>query len=100
MKKLYFPPRIAYLLIAALLFSISILPAKAQQKRITGAKAATLQNNLNTLRATYNVKGISAAVYSPKLGTWKGVTGISHGTVALDTTMLLSAGSVTKTFIA
>src|SRR5688572_5870632 len=99
MKKIYFPQRIFRLLLAALLFSLSILPARSQQ-RITGAQATALQNCLNALKTTYNVKGITAAVYSPKLGTWKGVTGVSHGGVAIDTTMLFGAGSVTKSFIA
>lgn len=99
MKKNYFPPRLAYLLVTTLLFSLSILPLQAQQ-RITGAKAAELQSEIDYLKTMHNVKGISAAVYSPKKGTWKGVSGVSHGSVALDTTMLLGAGSVTKTFIA
>ena len=84
MKNVYFPHRISYLLLATLFFSLLMLPAKAQQ-RITGAKAADLQSELDYLKSVHNVKGISAAVYSPKMGTWKGVSGVSHGTVALDT---------------
>ncbi|MBK0401658.1 serine hydrolase [Adhaeribacter sp. BT258] len=95
----YFPLRFLGVLLAVLLFSGSLLTANAQQ-RITGAKAAVLQNSVDNLRTQYRVKGISAAVYSQKQGTWKGVSGISHGGVAMDTAMLLGAGSVTKTFIA
>lgn len=70
------------------------------QSSISPALATALQNSINTLRATYNVKGISAAAYIPHQGIWKGVTGISHGTVPIDTTMLFSMGSITKTFVA
>jgi len=50
--------------------------------------------------ATYNVKGISAAVYVPGKKMWKGVSGESYAGVPMDTSMLLSIGSITKTLVA
>jgi len=38
-----------------------------------------LQNKIDSIRITNNLKGVSASVYYPRIGTWKGVTGISHG---------------------
>ena len=70
------------------------------QSGINPVTAAALQNSINTIRANLQVKGISAAAYIPGQGIWKGVTGVSHDTVLIDTTMLFSIGSITKTFVA
>jgi CubicO group peptidase (beta-lactamase class C family) len=48
----------------------------------------------------YGGKGISVAVIMPDGYTWKGASGISHGSVFVNTDMLFSAGSITKTFTA
>lgn len=70
------------------------------QTGIDPALAAALQNSINSLKNTYQVKGIYAAAYVPGKGTWKGVTGVSYGSVPIDTAMLMSIGSITKTFVA
>jgi D-alanyl-D-alanine carboxypeptidase len=83
-------------LLCPLLFFAGTLPAQS----VDPALAAALQSSINTLRATYQVKGISAAAWIPGQGLWQGVTGFSHDTVAIDSTMLFSMGSITKTFVA
>lgn len=59
-----------------------------------------LQRSIEYIRSTYYVKGISAAAWVPGRGMWKGVTGVSYPGEAIDTSMLFSIGSVTKTFVA
>ena len=48
----------------------------------------------------YNVRGVSAAVIFPNHKIWRGVSGISHNTVAMNPDMLFAIGSITKTFVA
>ena len=48
----------------------------------------------------YNVRGVSAAVIFPDHKIWRGVSGISHNTVAMKPDMLFAIGSITKTFVA
>lgn len=85
--------------ILALLLCCTFLKAPAQTG-ISAELAEKLQTSLNALRESNNVKGISAAVYIPGKGVWKGISGVSHESVALDTNTLLSMGSITKTFVA
>ncbi len=70
------------------------------QTGIDTALANTLQHSIDSMCTAYNVKGISAAAFIPGKGVWKGVTGVTYGSVPIDTTMILSIGSITKTFIA
>jgi CubicO group peptidase (beta-lactamase class C family) len=81
---------------AAILFT----PLKVTAQISDTSIANPLQRSLDSLRIRYDVKGISAAAYIPGKGIWKGVTGISHQAVAIDNSMLLSIGSITKTFVA
>jgi len=46
------------------------------------------------------VRGVSAAVIFPDHKIWRGVSGISHDTVAIKSDMLFAIGSITKTFVA
>jgi D-alanyl-D-alanine carboxypeptidase len=80
-----------------LLFSACSVALNAQ---IDSALAVTLQNEINNLQATYQVKGVSAAAYIPGQGIWYGSAGVSHGTTPVDSAMLFSIGSITKTFVA
>jgi D-alanyl-D-alanine carboxypeptidase len=45
-------------------------------------------------------KGISAAVILPDGSTWMGVSGVSYGSVSIETDMRFGAGSITKNFTA
>ncbi len=74
-------------------------PCQAQYITDTGI-TNPLQRSIDYIRSTYYVKGISAAAWVPGRGMWKGVTGVSYPGQPIDTTMLFSIGSVTKTFVA
>jgi D-alanyl-D-alanine carboxypeptidase len=77
--------------------TITHTPVKAA---IDPALDSTLQHCLDSVRAYYQMKGVSAAAYIPGQGMWQGVSGVSHATVPIDTDMVFSIGSITKTFIA
>jgi D-alanyl-D-alanine carboxypeptidase len=67
--------------------------------QIPSAYAARLQFVLDSVASAYNMKGVSAAVVVPGLGTWTGVYGVSHAGVPINSSMLLGIGSNTKTFV-
>lgn len=85
---------------ASFLLSFTCAAFFVKAQTIDPALAASLQNSINNLRISYQLAGISAAAYIPGQGTWQGVTGYSYGSVPIDSSMLFSIGSVTKTFIA
>lgn len=82
---------------ALLLCSAFSFSAKAQ---IDPALAVILQNTIDSLQQAYQVKGVSAAAYIPGQGIWYGAAGESHAGVPVDSNMLFSIGSITKTFVA
>jgi len=71
-------------------------PVKAS---VDPALDSTLQHCLDSVLAYYQMKGISAAAYIPGQGMWQGVSGVSYGTVPIDSDMVFNIGSITKTFI-
>jgi D-alanyl-D-alanine carboxypeptidase len=60
--------------------------------------ANELQNKIDSIRTANNLKGISACVIYPGVGTWKGVTGISHTGFPITSDMEFGIGSNTKLF--
>ena len=50
----------------------------ANAQTFDAALASKLQNKIDSISIANNLKGISASVFFPGMGTWKGVTGISH----------------------
>ncbi len=60
--------------------------------------ANELQNKIDSIRTANNLKGISACVIYPGVGTWKGVTGISHTGFTITSDMEFGIGSNTKLF--
>jgi D-alanyl-D-alanine carboxypeptidase len=60
--------------------------------------AAKLQNTLENMATTNNLKGISACVLYPGVGTWKGVTGLSHAGAPITPEMEFGIASNTKLF--
>lgn len=60
--------------------------------------AQALQNKLDSLRVANNIKGISAGVFHPRMGTWKSVSGISHTGTPLTSDMLFGIASNSKLF--
>ncbi len=57
-----------------------------------------LQNKIDSIRSANNIKGISACVLYPGMGTWKGVSGISHIGTPMTSDMLFGIASNTKLF--
>lgn len=60
--------------------------------------AGDLQNKVDSFRTVNQLKGISAGVFYPGMGTWKGVSGISHAGTPLTSDMLFGIASNTKLF--
>lgn len=64
------------------------------------ALSGRLQKTIDSMLIAKNVKGISAGVYYPGMGTWKGVSGISHENVPINSDMQFAIASNTKLFTA
>jgi D-alanyl-D-alanine carboxypeptidase len=77
------------------LFSL-ILIAQAQSFDLILANE--LQNKIDSFRMANNLKGISASVIYPGMGTWNGVTGISHTGTPITSDKLFGIASNTKLF--
>lgn len=60
--------------------------------------AGILQHKIDSIRSANNLKGISACVIYPGVGTWKGVSGISHAGFPISSEMEFGIGSNTKLF--
>jgi len=60
--------------------------------------AGQLQYKIDSIRTASNLKGISASVIYPGMGTWKGVAGISHTGTPINSNMLFGIASNTKLF--
>jgi D-alanyl-D-alanine carboxypeptidase len=62
--------------------------------------AQKLQTALNNLRNNNGIVGMSAAVFVPGQGIWKGTSGISEPGVNITPDMVFGIGSITKNFTA
>ncbi|MBI2281198.1 MAG: serine hydrolase [Bacteroidetes bacterium] len=60
--------------------------------------AAKLQNTIDSMKITNNIKGISASVIYPGQGMWQGVTGVSHAGFPITSDMEFAIASNTKPF--
>ena len=60
--------------------------------------ANELQNKIDSVRIADNLKGISSCVIVPGVGTWKGVSGISHAGNPINSDMEFGIASNTKLF--
>lgn len=60
--------------------------------------AGRLQNVIDSMRTNNNIKGISACVIYPGVGTWKGVSGVSHFGTLINSNMEFGIASNTKLF--
>jgi D-alanyl-D-alanine carboxypeptidase len=100
-------------IIVGLAFAVTILMGckKSSDKIITDeykysedSLPATYVNRLNSVFdsacAADDIKGVSAAIMIPNKGLWKRAYGFSHSGVPINTDMLFSIGSNTKTFTA
>jgi D-alanyl-D-alanine carboxypeptidase len=62
------------------------------------ALAANLQSTIDSMRLVQNVRGISACVFYPGVGTWKGVSGISYPGSLMNSELEFGIASNTKLF--
>ncbi|MEY4595174.1 MAG: hypothetical protein RIQ47_1584 [Bacteroidota bacterium] len=83
-----------------IVFSFSVLTLFSRAQSFDPALAANLQQVIDSMRTANTIKGISAAVYYPGQGTWKGVTGISHPGSPITSDMEFAVASNTKLFTA
>ena len=79
-----------------IVFLMCIGPLQAQT--FDPGLASQLQNTIDSIRTANNVKGISACVIYPGVGTWKGVSGISHPGIPINPDMEFGIASNTKLF--
>ena len=82
-----------------ILFLLSIaLVASAQAQSFDPVLAGRLQNVIDSMRTSNNIKGISACVIYPGIGTWKGVSGVSHFGTPINSNTEFGIASNTKLF--
>jgi len=60
--------------------------------------SADLQHTIDSFQSAYNLKGISASVFVPNEGIWKGVTGVSHPGVPITPETGFAIASNSKLF--
>ena len=77
-----------------------LLAANQIQAQISQDLQLRLQNALDSICSVYQLKGTSAALLLPGVGTWKGTNGISKPGVPITSDMALGMGSNTKTYVA
>jgi D-alanyl-D-alanine carboxypeptidase len=82
--------------ISTLLLSLHFLHAQS----FNPALASRLQKTIDSILIAKDIKGISAGVYIPNMGTWQGVSGISHPGVSITSDMEFAIASNTKLFTA
>lgn len=87
MKKIY-----------GILLTVLSLTASVNAQSFDPVLAGELQNKIDSFRTANNLKGISACVIYPGMGTWKGVAGISHAATPITSDMLFGIASNTKLF--
>jgi D-alanyl-D-alanine carboxypeptidase len=91
------------LYVIASLLLITFISSCTEDSSVTTADptlSQKLQKALDDGINKYGGKGFSASVIMPDGFEWKGASGLSHGSTPITTDMLLSAGSITKTFTA
>jgi D-alanyl-D-alanine carboxypeptidase len=81
--------------------SYVLTPLGKSTSGLDPAMAYALQRALDSIRTEQGVKGLSAAVFMPEQGLWKGVSGISsqYPLANADTSMVFGIGSNTKAFV-
>lgn len=70
----------------------------AQAQSFDPQLAGKLQQKIDSLRTAGNLRGISACVLYPGIGTWKGVSGLSHAGSPITSDMEFGIASNTKLF--
>lgn len=86
-----------YLLLSVL---ATFLFTQSLYAQVPPGLSARLQTVLDSVCNRLHIKGTSAAVLIPGVGTWKGVNGVSHAGQPITTDMMFGIGSNTKTYVA
>lgn len=81
-----------------ILSCILLFHMNCQAQSFDPALASRLQQTIDSMRLSLNVKGISAGIYHPQMGIWQGVSGISHSGVPIGSDMQFGIASNTKLF--
>jgi CubicO group peptidase (beta-lactamase class C family) len=79
-------------------FHLIVLVTSSQAQSFDPILAGRLQNVIDSMRTSNNIKGISACVIYPGVGTWKGVSGVSHFGTPINSNMEFAIASNTKLF--
>ncbi|MFN5347459.1 MAG: serine hydrolase domain-containing protein, partial [Bacteroidota bacterium] len=74
------------------------LSINANSQTFDPVLANELQNKIDSIRIANNIKGISVSVVYPGMGTWNGVSGVSHIGTPITSDMLFGIASNTKLF--
>jgi D-alanyl-D-alanine carboxypeptidase len=83
-----------------LLLGLLLLPGLVLAQSFPSSLSLKLQHQVDSFRLANNLKGISASIHHPGMGTWKGVSGISHPGTPIRSDMVFSIASNTKLFTA
>lgn len=84
--------------VCGILITLSSLTFIVNAQTFDPILASRLQNKIDSIKTAANLKGISACIIYPGVGTWKGVTGISHTGFPITSDMEFGIGSNTKLF--
>jgi D-alanyl-D-alanine carboxypeptidase len=83
-----------------LLLSLFLLPGLVLAQSFPSSLSLRLQQQVDSFRLANNLKGISVSIHHPGMGTWKGVSGISHPGTPIRSDMVFGIASNTKLFTA
>lgn len=79
-------------------FILACLARHAYTQGFDPQLSTRLQFTLDSMRIVNNIKGISACIIYPGMGTWKGVSGVSHAGSPVTSDMEFGIASNTKLF--
>ena len=83
-----------------LLLGLFLLPGLVLAQSFPSSLSLRLQQQVDSFRLANNLKGISVSIHHPGMGTWKGVSGISHPGTPIRSDMVFGIASNTKLFTA
>jgi len=90
----------AFLRIGIIAYSCIFISAFIQAQIFNPALSIRLQKAIDSILIAKDIKGISAGVYYPGMGTWNGVSGISYAGMPIHSNMEFAIASNTKLFTA
>ena len=75
-----------------------LIQVEMKAQSFSPSLAADLQHTIDSFQSVYNLKGISASVFVPNEGIWKGVTGVSNPGVPITPETGFAIASNSKLF--